>query len=522
MSISAALNGDASFSALAVAYPILSAGLGTFLEINSLSAGSTSTIAFSNVVNTAFIPDTGLGIIPGSSGAIGDAAQSGFNVTSSAGLLGSHGTGIPGQTYTDSTTGLRFTVLPASAGDYTSGGNFTLIVNQTYTADASIPVKEISGIEVSVYNTVGMNPGTTALLSTFKRTGQQPKVGDVYYASYQFAKTNLATSLFRDLKTIQQNFGTPTPDNPISLGARLALLNGAVLIGLKQVFRAAGSSQASLGSYKAAIDEQQKPMSGNVKPDVITPLATDLQVFGYLNQHCIFMSSPRQEGERIAVTGPAVGTTALGAQSIAKGLNSELMIFTYPDSYVISITDNLGNSSQQLVDASYMAAAVAGSTCNPSIDVATPLTRRQIVGFSQLGRVLDPTEANQVAVAGVSIIEQSDNGMRIRHGLTTNPATVITRTPSVTLTIHHVQQTMRRVLDPFIGQKFTGALLKSAETAMTGAFATMIDQQIVTKVAGISVSVDPADPTIMRAEAIYVPVFPLEYVVSTLSIRVRL
>lgn len=521
-SISAALNGDAPFSALAAAYPIPVSGLGTFLGISSRTAGATSTVAFTNVVNTTFIADTGIGIIPGTSGAIGDAAQSGFSVVSSSGLLGTHGTGTPGQTYSDATTGLRFTILPASAGDYTSGGSFTLIVNQTYTADASIPIKEIPGIEISVFNTIGMNPGTTALLSTFKRTGSQPKVGDVYYASYEFAKTNLNTALFRDLKSIQQNFGTPTPDNPLSLGARLALLNGAVLIGLKQVLRATGSSQASVGSYKAAIDEQQKPMTGNVKPDVITVLATDPEVFGYLNQHCIFMSSPRQEGERIAVAGPAVGTTALGVQSIARGLNSELMILTYPDSYIVTVTDNQGNSSQQLVDASYMAAAIAGSTCNPSIDVATPLTRRQIFGFSQLGRILDPTEANQIAVSGVSIIEQADVGQRVRHGLTTNTATVITRTPSVTLTIHHVQQTMRRVLDPFIGQKFTGALLKSAETAMTGAFATMIDQQIVTKVAGVSVSVDPNDPTIMRTEAIYVPVFPLEYIVTTLQIRVRL
>ena len=521
-SIAAAINGSASFSALAVSYPVLSAGLGTFLEINSRTAGSTSTISFTNVTNTAFIPDTGIGIVPGSSSAIGENAQSGFSVSSSAGLSGSHGTGIPGQTYTDQTTGLRFTVLPASGGDYTSGGKFTLVVNQTFTVDASIPVKEIPGIEVSVYNTVGMNPGTTALLSTFERAGTHPKVGDVYYISYQFAKTDTSTALFRDLKTIQQNFGTPTPDNPLSLGARLALLNGAVLIGLKQVLRAPGSSQASLGSFTAAIDEQQKPMTGNVKPDVITPLATDPQVFAYLNQHCIFMSSPRQEGERIAVVGPAVGTTALGAQSIAKGLNSEMAILTYPDSYIITVTDNLGNSSQQLVDASYMAAAIAGSTCNPSIDVATPLTRRQIIGFSQMGRILDPTEANQIAVSGVSIIEQSDQGLRIRHGLTTNPSTVITRTPSVTMTIQYVQQTMRRVLDPYIGQKFTGALLKSAENAITGAFQTMIDQQIVTKVAGISVSVDPNDPTIMRTEAIYVPVFPLEYIVSTLQIRIRL
>jgi hypothetical protein len=135
---------------------------------------------------------------------------------------------------------------------------------------------------------------------------------------------------------------------------------------------------------------------------------------------------------------------------------------------------------------------------------------------------MDPTEANQVAVSGVSVIESVDSGMRIRHGLTTRVDNVITRTPSVTLTIQFVQQSIRRVLDPFIGQKFTGSLIKAVENAIIGMFATLIDQQIVAAVGGIAVEVDEDDPTILRTSSIYVPVFPLEYIVSTLQIRIRI
>ncbi len=519
--IASALNADSAFNALAVAFGILSPGLGNFLRIDSLTAGSTSTISFTNVANTTFIPDTGIGIVPGTSGDSGEAAQSGFRVTSSA-PSGSSGTGIPGQTYTDAQTGLRFTVLPPNAGDYADGGSFTLIVDPTITADASIPVRAIPGLEMTVYNTLGMTVETTALVTTYGRSGNEPAVGDIYYVSYQYAKTSLQTKLFRDKKAIRANFGPPTPDFPLSLAASVALDNGAVLVGLKQVLKAAGTSQASTGAYKAAIDEQRSPIEGSVKPDVITPLGTDPEIFGYLNQHCVFMSSPRQEGERIGVVGPAAGTNPLGVTSIAQGLQSELMVVTYPDSYVISVQDAAGNTFDQLVDATYMAAALAGSSCNPSVDVATPWTRRQVFNFKKLGRVLDPTEANQVAVAGVSIIEQVDSGMRVRHGLTTNVDSPITRTPSVTLTIQYVQQSIRRVLDPYIGQKFTGTLLKTVENALVGLFSTLIDQQIVTKVAGIAVSVDEDDPTIMRTEAIYVPVFPLEYITSTLQVRIRI
>lgn len=518
--IAGALNANSSFNALAVAYRVTTPGLGGFLEINSRTAGTGSIVSFTSVASTVFVTDTGIGIVPGTSGDVGEAATAGYTVASSN-PLGSSGTGFPGQTYTDARTGLRFSVLPASAGDYANSGSFTLIVDSTFTADASIPYRAIPGVEFTVFNTLNMGIDTTAILQTFGRSGNEPQIGDLYYVSYQYAKTDLSAALFRDAKAIQAAFGPPTPEFPLALGARLALLNGAVLVGLKQVLKAPGSSQASVGSFTAAIDELRKPIQGNIKPDVITPLGTDPAIFAFLNQHCVIMSSPRQEGERMGVVGVAAGTNPLSVQAVAKGLASELMVVVYPDSYVIGIQDDQGNIINQLVDGSFVAAALAASTCAPSIDVATPWTRRPVLGFIRPGRLLDPTEANQVAVSGVTVIELVDIGLRVRHGLTTRVDTVITRTPSVTLTIQFVQQSVRTTIDPFIGQKFTGTLTKTIVRSMTAMFGRLIDSVIVAKVSGISAAVDDNDPTIMRTSSIYVPVFPLEYVLSTLQIRIR-
>jgi hypothetical protein len=518
--IAGALNANASFLAAAVAWPVVVSGLGSFVKIDSLTAGASSSIAFTSVANTAFIPETGLGIVVGTSGDVGEAATAGYYVTSSN-PNGSSGIGTPGQTYTDAITGLRFTVLPASAGTYDTAGKFTLIISSLWTADAAIPSKAIPGLELTVFNTLNISVDSTALVQTFNKGGSEPAIGDVYYTSYQYGKTDLDTGLFQDLKKIQQNFGPPTPEFPLSLAARIALLNGAVLLGLKQVLKASGSGQAAAGSFTTAIDEQRKPIAGSVKPDIIVPLCTDPDVFAYLNQHCVFMSAPRQQGERISIVGTAAGTTPTGARSVAQGLQSELMIVTYPDRYVVSVQDDVGNIFDQLVDSSYMAAALAGVLTNPASDVAVPLTRRQVIGFKKIGRVLDPTEANQTAVSGVSVIELISGTMRVRHGLTTNMSSVITRTPSVVLTIQLVQQTVRRVLDPMIGQKFTPQLLKSAETALLGMSQNLMTQQILSKVAGIKASVDENDPTIMISELIFVPIFPLEYISHTSQIRLR-
>lgn len=518
--IAGALNSDGSFNAVGAAWRIQEQGLGWYLRIDSLTVGSGSSISFAGGANTAFIEDTGLGIVPGSSGDVGEAARSGYTVSSSDPINGSSGTGFPGQTYTDARTGLRFTILSQTVGDYSDGGSFTLVVSETFTTDAAIPRKAIPGIEITVFNTNNVGVGSSALLTTYDRSGTEPAVGDVYYISYEYGKTDLDTALYRDQRKIQLAFGPPQPSYPLSLAARLAMLNGAVLVGLKQVLAEAGSSQASVTSYTAAIDEQKKAIEGNVKPDVIVPLTTDTQVISYLNQHCVYMSAPRQEGERTGIVGVAAGTSALGVQSIAKELQSEMMVVCYPDIFVVTTVDDQNATVDQLVDGSFFAAALAGSVTNPTVDVATPWTRRLVFGFKKIGRTLDPTEANQTAVAGVTVIEQVDQGLRVRHGLTTRMDTVITRTPSVTLIIHYVQQQMRIALDPFIGQKLTPQLLKTVERAVVALFNNLINAEIVAQVAAIGVSVDEEDPTIMRAEAIYVPIFPLEYIVASLQVRI--
>ena len=79
---------------------------------------------------------------------------------------------------------------------------------------------------------------------------------------------------------------------------------------------------------------------------------------------------------------------------------------------------------------------------------------------------------------------------------------------------------MRATLDPFIGTKLVNQTVININNMVTGMFGQLIDRQIVQSVSGISVAPSPIDPTIVTVEAIYVPVFPLEYIVATLQIQV--
>ncbi len=513
------LMGTAGFNTGAVAYPSTLNGQ-TYITIESLTTGVTSSVGFASA--TAFNTLTGTGIVPGVSGDDGEDATDNFVVTSSDSVRGSSGTGYPGQTYTDARTGLRFTILPATTGHYDTSGHFTLIASQTFAVNPGIPFYSIPGLETIVSNTVGVGVNDTANIQTFNPSGAEPANGDFYFISYYYMKQDFTTRLYSQFKTIEATYGSLSAENRVTLGAYLAILNGAVLVGIKQVLKVPNTNQASAQSFITAIQGLATPLPGNVKPDILVPLSTDTSVYSYLTQHCEVMSNIRNQSERMGFIGFASGTTPTTAQTIAKSLFSSRIVAFYPDSVVVTFTDELGNTFQSLVDGTLFAAAVAGAVCSPAVDVATPYTRRQIQGFTNIPRIMDPVEANQTATAGITILEDLQPIIRIRQGLTTNMTNILTRLPTVTQIADFVSISSRSVLDAYVGTKFLSSRTNEVEVSMTSLFKQLIQQEIVSAFTGIAATVDPQDPTILNAVAYYAPIFPLLYIVLTFNLRARI
>jgi hypothetical protein len=509
----------ASFLTTAVAY-VDSLGGQDYVTFESLTTGAaTSSIAFVASANSAFNPTTGTNVTTGVDGDNGEDAQNSYTVSSTS-PVGSSGSGIPGQTYTDSRTGLRFTVLPASTGSY-SAGNFTLEVSPTFHVSPSVPRYSIGGLELLVSNTVGVGVNDTATLTTYNPSGVEPTVGDFYFISYLYRKQDFSAQVYQQLKTIEANFGKTSPENRVTLAGYLSILNGAVLIIIKQVLKVPNTNQASDQSFNAAIDELAVPLPGNIKPDIIVPLATSTSVYSHLTSHCETQSNIRNQAERMGFIGFASGTSPTTAQTVARGLNSSRMVAYYPDSAIVTLTDELGQNFEAIIDGSFFAAAVAGAVVSPAVDVATPYTRRRIQGFTRIPRRMDPVEANQTAVAGITILEDLDPIIRIRHGLTTNMTNVLTRLPTVTQIADHVQQQSRAILDSFVGTKFLASRTNEVVVSMTGLFRSLVQAEIVGAFQGMTASIDEQDPTVLRFEMFYSPIFPLEFLLLTFNLRAR-
>jgi len=476
-------------------------------------------------------------------GSAGDPAMNGYFVTSSNGADGSGsintsvlnaGTGqdgVIGQTYRDEVTGLTFTILPRGWHDnsvgpwisYPAAATLQFRVAQTVTANANIPIRSIPGIELLVANTSGVGAGDTALVTTYPRGGEEPAIGDLYYASYVYQKQNFTTAFFTRMQSIIGAYGAIHPDNPVSLAAFLAIINGAVLVGIKQVPRATDSNFADVNTYLSAITELEGVLPGHITPDLITPLKGDsTPLFQILARSNDIQSSIRYRQERTSIIGVASGTTEAGVKTLAQTLHSDRMRVVYPDMALIGIEDSNGTTKEHLIDGPYLAAMLTGSVVSPNYDVASPWTRRRLVGPTQLARSLDAVQQNQIAVAGVTVLTDKPPFIQVRHGLTTDMTNVLTKTPTVRLIADHVQQQSRATLDQFIGMKFLPGILSQIEGRLAKMMQTLVKQQIIAIYTGLKAQVDPEDPTTANVEAYYQPVFPLLYIVLTFHLRSQL
>jgi hypothetical protein len=508
---------------------------------NIVGLGASSNIAFLEPTTDSWLrTGTGLGVAAGE-GASGETGFQGFYVTSSDPVDGSgsantsclnSGTGqdgILGQSYRDSVTGLVFTVLDREGGAaYPTGAGayFTFEVRRLVTTDANVPVNSIPGIELTVANTEGSTipTGDTAIIETFDRGGTEPMVGDSYYVTYNYSKTaaDFETQLFTNQRAVERNYGSITPDNPVSLAAFLSFLNGAIVLGIKQVPKIPGSNQASTPSYLDALNDLTGALPGGAVLDTITPLkGDDVDLFLALSNHCDIQSSIRFRAERTAVIGVASGTQPTDVGGIAQQIQNTRIRLVYPDIVTVTIQDALGNDKQFLIDGTFLAAAVAGNRASSNIDVATPWTRARIVGFDQLARSLDAVEENQVAVNGVTVLTQRGTIIRVRQGLTTDPSNILTKLPTVITIADEVQRSSRRDLDRFIGIKFLPGVLSEIEGQLSTTMKALKNAEIITAFTGIQARTTN-DPTVVEVEAFYQPVFPLLYIVITFNLRSNL
>lgn len=500
------------------------------LESNGLGNASYIVISGGNAVSTK---GNGFKLVA-NSGAVGEAAYQGFFVTSDNPKgSGSANTsslndgvgqdGRVGQTYVDSVTGLTFTLLAREGGlMYPTGADATLTfkVGKTIKTNANVPVNMIYGVSLVVANTVNTEIGDTAVVETFYKGGKEPNIGEPYYIDFTRQRTRFGTLVFTNMADVINTFGDINPQNTLSLGAYLAFLNGARAVALHQVPLQTGFNTLTEQQVLTAIEAVEGDISDGLSPNVVVPLfpATS-SILSAISNHVDLQSSLRYRSERRAILGCRAGTQPREAQTLAQSTGNARVTLVYPDIGRVSFVDSLGVTQSFLVDGSYFAVALAAATTSNSVDAATPWTNRAVRGFTALGRLLDAVDANQTANAGVTVLKSELGVISVRHGLTTNMTSVLTKTPTVIQIADEVHIRARDTLNQYIGVKFLPNVVSQIEGKVHFLFKQLVREQLIATYTGISVTQDPNDPTALLVEAFYKPVFPLLYIQFTFNVR---
>lgn len=514
-----------------------------YLMIQSGTLGLSSSVTMG--ASTAFQSGSGLLAAAGDSDN-GEAARTGFHVTSdnplgsgsaNSSVLndGTGQDGTVGQTYRDEVTGLTFTLLaPLGGGNYSANATstFELTCSAEIDCDANNPIESIPGLQLFVANTLTVGEGDTATVTTHNKGGKEPGNGQSFYVSYEFEKRNYSPRLFTRVSTIEAAFGEVGASNQSSLAAYLMFLNGATVVGVKQVKREEGKTNAGLDSYLTALEELEGLLPGRIRPSILVPMIEYSHELGtFLSLHVDQQSSIRNRAERTAILGFGAGTQPSEAADLVKQLdlgedengmkvsgNTRIRAM-YPDMMTVTTSDALGNEKEELVDGRFLAAMMAARQSSPNRDPATPWTGTKFVGTNGVSRTLDTVTMNQVASSGISVCENRPPFIKVRQGLTTDMGTVMTKTPSVIQIADEVQQRTRDTLEGFVGVKFLPAIVSQIEGRLSVMYKELVNAQIVSAYTGIKANVSQDDPTACEVESYYQPVFPLLYIILKFNIR---
>jgi hypothetical protein len=391
-----------------------------------------------------------------------------------------------------------------------------------------------------------------------------PVSGSTLYITYEYTKTqangDFAPKTFVDQDSIISTYG-PAANwffnetgtlagqwslinvNPLTLAAQIAFNNNASVLVMVQN-EGAG---ISAGDYFNALQ-----LITTKTIDLIVPLTVgsgitlfDMEVsekasaLNFLRLHCETTSNTINKKERVGLG--SLGVADVGDDTTedtyiftAKALNDKRISLIAPGACSIQLQDPYSNFHTVTIDGAFLAVAVAALSASPLSDVATPLTNQsinEIVGLDASSPGLQTTvphtdtsylevEKNNMAAAGVMVINQEGPNIYVRHQLTTDQSNVIVGEFSVVTLVDYVSQATRAACKGFIGQKLRP---NSTPNAVKGTILAVLGQlsasDIISSIGDITVKINPNNPTELLVSVAYVPIFPLNYITVTFTIQ---
>lgn len=353
--------------------------------------------------------------------------------------------------------------------------------------------------------------------------------GEAVTVSYQFTDEAYYDPLrVTSYEEVKDAFGEPLDRtdgsivSPLSLAAKFALDNGATRLVLIPVTGSATSVDVDdlASSYAAALALEDVsivvPMPVGINGTDGSPGDTG-QVGTDLKNH---VEGAEDDGiYRVGILGYETGVT-VAPPDLAGGIASRRVMIAYPNR--MGYYNSFLNTTIEL-PGYYLAAAYAGRFA--SLPVQYPLTRKTIRGFSSIPtavlNAMTRTTKDTMSRGGVAVTEPSTTrGLICRHGVTTDPTSVLTREISIV----RQQDTMIRAimesldLADLIGTPIMEETPVRIKGVVQGVLESMVDADVIVGYSGLSVRQIEIDPTVIEVKYLYAPSYPNNYILITYGI----
>lgn len=338
----------------------------------------------------------------------------------------------------------------------------------------------------------------------------EPAVGVKYTLDYSRAKVtgDYVPKTFFDLGSVVSEYGTVSTSNSISLAAQLAFQNGASAVMGMQVDP---SVTPTLVSFQQAIDKLK-----TVDLNIVVGLNPDPNLQAYIKAHVLQMSTLTEQRFRTALIGMSGSPSVATVQGYAAGLKSRRVALVYPASATVTLA---GSTTPTTLDGTYICAAIGGIRVNPAFDVAEPLLRKELTGFTAISDTLLRTQKNVLANSGVMIVETQNGAIRVRDGLTTDLTTFDSAEFSVTEIIDFTAVLTKTFLDAaFIGTKLLNDTPGLMQASLTIILQSLIDNKILNDATNLSVKRNGINPSQIDVSFSIAPIFPVKYVLVSFTI----
>lgn len=344
--------------------------------------------------------------------------------------------------------------------------------------------------------------------------------GDVVEVTYRYTDEGyFADRTFWDFDDVRDAYGNAfnaegTIISELTLAARLAFQNGASSVVCVAV-DAADPSVPTLDEYVSALNK----LSDNPDVSIVVP-ATGMQplhveVLSHVNRQSL------ASFERRAILGrDGSGTSVSSSQLIANAhaLSSRRIALVSPTKMVYFSSEV---NRDVVVGGQFLAAALAGLSV--SQNASTPLTRKRVVGFSDIGYRDSETQKSLESQNGLLVVEKTREGqIRVRHGVTTNPSTYLDREWSVTGQEDSMLYRLRRFLDnnQIIGSIINDITLVTIKATVDSTLQSLVSDQTINGYSDLKVRQLATQPDLVEIRFAWNPAMPLNYVIVRYSVNV--